>query len=407
MTAPGPTTTDGAAATAGTQGPRRPARRRAPVVVAGVLVLALVVGLVVWLLTRPETVRPEDFGAVGDGVADDTAALQTTLDALEPGQRLELAEGSTYTHADVLVLTVPDVHVTGGGELRATDEERSSFRVEADDVEISDLLLTVPETTRRWDATEQQRLLLRGTTGVEVHDVTVRGSAAAGIFLDGASSDFLLEDVVVEGTRADGIHVSGGSHDGRVVDATTRDTGDDGIAVVSYAQDGAPSARVEVESPVVRGSAARGLSVVGGEDVTWTDVDVEGTGAAGVYVAAEGEPYFTTSVARVVLDGGRVADANTDEGIDHGAVLVYDGSSESSVSDVTVEDLEVVGTRASASRQVGVIADGGGETITGVTLTGLAVEGGPDGLLSAPAATDVDVSGWTRDGEDVDPLAGG
>ncbi|MEJ5945314.1 glycosyl hydrolase family 28-related protein [Pseudokineococcus basanitobsidens] len=382
--------------------PRR--RRRALLVGTAAVVLLAVVAVVAWLATRPEEVRPEDFGAVGDGSADDTAAVQEALDALEPGQRLELADGAVYATSDVLVLSVPDVEVTGDAELRATDEERSSFRVEGDDVTISDVTLTTPQTTRRWDALEQQRLLLEGTRGVELRDVTVRGSAAAGVFVAGGSSDFLLDGVVVQGTRADGIHITQGSSDGRLVDVRTQDTGDDGVAVVSYAQDGAPSARIEVDSPVVDGTDARGISVVGGEDVTWTDVDVSGTAAAGIYVATEGDPYFTTDTRGVVVDGGRVTDANTDEGTDHGAVLLFDGSDDSSLADVVVRDVDVRGTRESASRQVGVIGE---QPVEGVELDGISLEGGPSDLLSAPAAQDLQVEGWTHDGEPVDPVDGG
>jgi len=390
---------------AGAATPPPRARRRGALVVAAAALLALVaVGVLVWGLVRPEVVRPEDFGAAGDGRTDDTAALQEALDALEPGQRLRLADGATYAHSDVLVLTVPDVEVVGDAELVATDEERSSFQVEADDVVLRDLVLSTPDTTQRWSSEDQQRLLLRGTTGVEVRDVTVRGSAAAGVFVAGASSDFLLDGVRVEDTRADGIHITQGSTDGRVVDVSTEGTGDDGVAVVSYAQDGAACARIEVVSPVVRGSAARGVSVVGGEDVSWEDVDVAGTGAAGVYIATEGDPYFTTSTSGVVVDGGSVVDANTDTEIDHGAVLLYDGSDDSELSDVVVRDLEVTGTRESASRQVGVIGD---QTVTGVELVDISVEGGPEALLSDPAAEGAVVEGWTLDGEDVDPLVGG
>ncbi|GAA2031744.1 right-handed parallel beta-helix repeat-containing protein [Pseudokineococcus marinus] len=382
----------------------RPAGRRGVVVAGAALVAVLVVaGALAWVLTRPEVLRPEDFGAVGDGRADDTAALQEAMDALRPGQQLRLADGATYATSDVLVLAVDDVEVRGRAELVATDEERSSFRVESDDVVLRDLVLSTPGTTRRWSSEDQQRLLLRGTSGVEVHDVTVRGSAAAGVFVAGGSTGFLLDGVRVEDTRADGVHITQGSSDGRVVDASTQDTGDDGVAVVSYAQDGAPSRDVRIESPVVRGSAARGVSVVGGEDVVITDVDVAGTGAAGVYVATEGDPYFTTSTSDVVVDGGQVVDANTDADIDHGAVLLFDGSDEADLTAVEVRDLAVRGTRSTASRQVGVIGD---QPVTGVELVDLRLEGGPADLLSAPAAEGLVVRGWTLDGDDVDPTSG-
>ncbi|MEJ5915911.1 glycosyl hydrolase family 28-related protein [Pseudokineococcus sp. 1T1Z-3] len=386
--------------------PPPPGRRaRRLVVVAVALVLAVAAALLAYVLTRPERVEPEAFGAVGDGVADDTAALQEALDALEPGQRLVLADDAVYATSDVITLSVDDVEVVGGAELRATDEERSSFQVEADDVLVSGVTFTTPGTTQRWSAEDQQRLLLRGTDGVELRDVTVRGSAAAGVFVAGASTNFLLDGVQVEDTRADGIHVTQGSSDGRLVDVSTSRTGDDGVAVVSYSQDGAPSARIEVERPVVRESDARGISVVGGEDITWTDVDVAQTAAAGIYVATEGDPYFTTSTSGVLVDGAVVVDANIDEGIDHGAVLLFDGNDDSSLSDVAVVDVDITGTRQTASRQVGVI---GGQDVDGVRLERFSLVGGPAALLSAPAAgADLVVEGWTSDGEEVDPLAAG
>ena len=223
-----------------------------------------------------------------------------------------LAEGRTYAVSDVLTLSVPGAVLTGGGTLLATDEERSSLTIAADDVVVQDVTLTIEDTSRRFDAFEQQRLYLDGHSGIVVRDVTVEGSAAAGIYVYG-TTDFLLEGVQVSGTEADGVHITGGASDGRVLRPVVRDVGDDGVAVVSYAQDGGPSDDIRVESPVVDGTDARGVSVVGGTNITYTDITVSGTAAAGVYVAAEGS-FDTTSGEGVRIEGGTVTDANTDDG---------------------------------------------------------------------------------------------
>ncbi|MCO7220220.1 glycosyl hydrolase family 28-related protein [Klenkia sp. PcliD-1-E] len=385
-------------------------RRRPLLVAAAVVVLLAAAGVTWWLVGRgspdeglydpADAVRVEDFGAVGDGTTDDTAAVQAAFDAVQPGGAVLLGEGRTYAVSDVVTLAVRGAVLTGGGTLLATDEERSSLAVSADDVVVQDVTLTIVPTSRRFDAFEQQRLWLDGHRGVVVRDVTVQGSAAAGIYVYG-TRDFVLDGVQVSGTRADGVHITGGASDGEVLQPVVRDVGDDGVAVVSYAQDGDPCAGIRVVSPVVDGTDARGISVVGGTDVTYTDITVSGTAAAGVYVAAE-TSYDTTSVDGVRVEGGSVTDANTDQDIDHGAVLVYNGGGERVVQDVTITGLELSGTRESASRWVGLISDGGGR-IEDVSLDGLSVTGaGPGALLvSNSPATTFETSGWTQDGDEV------
>ena len=357
--------------------------------------------------TRPpqadgSTIDVMTAGAVGDGRTDDTKALQAVFDRARPGQTVLLPEGRTFAVGDVLTLSNPRVTVRGGGTLLATDEGRSSLDLAADGITLADVTLSISNTTRRWDAYEQQRLRIDGHTGITVRDVTVTGSAAAGVYVGGGTSNFLLDGVHVSGTRADGIHITQGAHDGKVVDPVVRNVGDDGVAVVSYAQDGAPCADITVQSPVVDGTDARGVSVVGGENITYDDITVSGTAAAGVYVAAEGS-YDTAGVSGVTVHGGSVTDANTDTGTDHGAVLVYNGTQVRSVSDVRISDLELKDTRASASRWVGLVADSDKGRIADVTLTDLALDGkGPDEpFVSNQPATTFQASGWTRNGKKI------
>lgn len=393
-------------------------RSRRPVLVAAVaLVVVAVVAAVVVVLVRltgdgegsqatpppvERSVDLRDLGAVGDGRTDDTEALQRAFDEAEPGTALLLPEGVVFAHDDLLTLTSPGVTLTGGGTLHATDEERSSLTLAADDVALDGVVLTIEETSRRFEAYEQQRLRIDGHTGVVLRDVVVEGSAAAGVYVGGGTSDFVLEDVEVSGTEADGIHLTQGAHDGRVLSPVVRDVGDDGVAVVSYAPDGEPCARIEIVSPVVDGSTGgRGISVVGGTDITYRDVDVRDTYAAGVYIAAEGS-FDTAGVDGVVVDGGTVTGANQGEDIDHGSVLVFNGTDDEQVRDVRIEGLTIGGTRENASREVGLVSERE-DGIADVVLAGLVLDGdGPDvPLVSDNEGTTYRAEGWTVGGDDV------
>lgn len=316
------------------------------------------------------------FGAVGDGVADDTAAVQRALDAARPGVAVVVPAGRVFVHTDVLHVRVPGTVVTGGGVLLGTREERSSVWVEADGVTLDGLTVRTQGTTRRWEAWEQMGLRLAGHSGAVVRDVTVEGSAAAGLYVGGADH-FLLDHVTVQGTRADGIHLTEGSHDGLVLAPTVVGSGDDGVAVVSYRSDGAPCHDIVVRSPQVLGTTwGRGLSVVGGTDVAFTDVDVQRSDAAAVYLGSEGQPWNTWAPVRVSVTGGRLQDSNTDQRIDHGAVLVLAGGDGAPAPDtVTVRGLSISGTRRTASRSAGVISYGAAPQR--VLLDQLAITGGP------------------------------
>lgn len=345
------------------------------------------------------SVAVETFGAVGDGRTDDGPAIQRALDSLSPGETLRFTDGRTYLHAALLRASVRGTTLSGAATLMAANEARSAFQIDADDVTVEQLTFTTPTTTQRWDAYEQQKIWISGHSGVVLRDVTVRGSAAAGVYVGGGASHFLLERVRIDGTRADGIHITQGSHDGVIRRPVTTRTGDDGVAVVSYRQDGRPCARIRVEEPTVLGTTGgRGVSVVGGVDVLITDVNIQRSAAAAIYVSAEGDPYFTAGVRDVQIRGGRILDANQDASIDHGAVLIYDGSDSETVEQVSIVDLNISGTRSTASRQVGVIA-GRARLIKGVKITDIALTGGPAQLFSIEQPDQgFALSRWTQDG---------
>lgn len=340
-----------------------------------------------------------DTGAVGDGRTDDTAALQRALDEAGPGDVVVLPAGRSFAHDDVVRVRRDGVTLTGGGTLVATEAARSTLWVEADGVTVSGITLEGGggERGHSWDDTG---LLLKGTTGVVVDGVTVRDATSAGVFVDG-SSGFTLRGVVVEDSRADGIHITGGSADGALVDPVVRRSGDDGIAVVSYRDVETPVTGITVTSPRVETTTwGRGISVVGGRDVAYTDVFVEGSDAAALYFASEAN-WSTHATSGVTVDGGELVGSNTSEEVDHGALLVYSGDAARPVSDVRVSGLTIRDTAARASREVGVL----GAPSSDIVLEDITVEGSERGLfVSTNDGSDLVLRDWTRNGDAVADL---
>lgn len=325
---------------------------------------------------------------------DSTASLQAKFDALKSGQTLRL-DRITYAHSGVLRIRVPNVTIDGNGAtLQATQDATSSVQVTASNVRVTNLRLLNNNGGRRWDALDQQALVVRGTNGVTLSGVTVDGSAAAGIFVDG-SSGFTITDARVNNTRADGIHMTGGSGYGQVIRPVTTQTGDDGVAVVSYS-DSPPNHDISVLSPVVNGTrGGRGISVVGGTRISYSNITVRDSFAAGVYIATE-SGYNVQSVNTVSVLGGTVTRADYSPAVVTGAVLVYSGSASRSVTGVTLSGLSVVGTPTSAQRAVGVLRDAG--SMSGITLSQIKLSGSSVQPFVSNARGTYQATAWTLNG---------
>lgn len=353
-------------------------------------------------MAAERTVSPEMFGARGDGSMDDTISLQRALDSLSPGDTLRLGSGRTYRHTDVLTMRVPDVRITGSGTLLATEESRSAVVLAADRVLVDGgVTLRMGPTTGRWAAYEQMKLRIAGHDGVTVRDVVVDGAAAAGIYIGNGAANFQVENVRIQDTRADGIHITGAAHDGIVRGAIVDRSGDDGVAVVSYDNDPAPVQRILVETATVRDNTwGRGVSVVGGEDITFRTVTVRRSNAAAIYVAAEGFPFYTRAPERVTVEGAVLTGSNVNPAVDHGAILVYSGREESRPSEIVLSGIDVRGTRRTAPFQIGIIA--GPADVDDVRFDRVSIAGGGRAFWANVDPDGYHRTGWTIDGVAID-----
>lgn len=352
------------------------------------------IGMVVAMLT----IGCQSTAAVSEAQPDSTSTLQARLDAMAPGSSLTL-DGGVYSHGGVLLLRVPNVQIDGNGAtLQATNDAKSSVQIVADGVQLTNITLTAPQSGPRMTGLDQHKLVIAGNDD-SVSNIGIDGSAASGIFVNGAQN-FAIRNVTVTNTRADGVHMTQGAGPGVVDGVTTRGTGDDAVAVVSY-RDAKPTHDISISGVNVEGTRwGRGISVVGGVNVSVHDFTISSTSAAALYIATEGSPYFTLPVSGVTVRDGSIRQANQDADVVHGAILVAADNAGTAISDVSISNVDISGTSATAERNVAVVADGG--SVDGITMSQLHVD---DAALPAffsdanPGAYRLD--GWTVGGKSV------
>ncbi|KAI2497026.1 polygalacturonase [Fragilaria crotonensis] len=204
-------------------------------------------------LATGQTLSVENFGAVGDGVTDNTVALNSAFSQAPPGSTILIPAGRTYAHNNIIQIGVPDLKITGGGRLLATNEGRSGVWISADRVVMQDLILEMKSatTTGRWYTYESMKLRLMNCRGVVVRGVTIQGSANLGIHV-GNAIDFILDKVVVRNTRAGAIYIGEKSSSRTLLQPQTFNSGESAIVIQSSRQDGGQVNNILLQSPQVR-----------------------------------------------------------------------------------------------------------------------------------------------------------
>jgi hypothetical protein len=287
-----------------------------------------------------------DFGAVGDGAADDTAFIQAAVDAVQGQGGVVWFSPGSYRTSDILRIDKDKVKLWSAngqaGLISIADgvPRRQAVVVTAANVGIFGLRFN-SDADRRLTALEDSAVALDGAVATEVVGLEITNSASAAVFVFGASRETYVDGNAIVNTWADGVHFTDGSqqawvwNNGYFTEAPTN--GDDGVACVSYGS-GPRCGRMEWWNNTHYGSSwGRGLAVVGGEDIDIHHNVVVFTGAAGILVASE--PSFDTSGSeRIRIRDNVVIGAG--HAVPHPAILV--SALDGAISHVVIDDNVVV-----------------------------------------------------------------
>jgi hypothetical protein len=167
----------------------------------------------------------KEFGATGDGVTDDTAAIQAAINSLTAGGIVYLP-GATYIVSSTLNIPVSNVKMMGSGNatvIKAADSSNYVVMILANalnGIVISDLVVDANHANRAGLTNRTVGIELRSCVDSTVENcisqnmIGAPGTPGVGIGISGLSNrckvtSCILKDCGIDGKAADGIYSSG------------------------------------------------------------------------------------------------------------------------------------------------------------------------------------------------------
>jgi hypothetical protein len=300
------------------------------------------------------------FGARGDGVSDDAAAIERSAASLRTGGIVVFPAG-TYVQTRSIVIKSPNILIWGSGaRLHGSDPMNQALGLTGARSAVIGLTLTA-RTIVRATKLPQMRLVLTGRGNAAIDNV-IDGASAAGIMVYGGR-DFWIEGNTVRNTLSDAIHITHGAQAGVVVRNVVRASQDDMIAVVGYGKGSAPRNILIAENDVAGNPWGRGIAIVGGRDITVRDNAIRDViSGAGLLIARE-RFWNTDGSSNVVIERNLLERIQTHGEVlagrprtGQGAIEVYSdgkGDRELAVHTLLVRDNEIRGSRAEGVRLIG------------------------------------------------------
>ncbi|WP_223488583.1 M10 family metallopeptidase C-terminal domain-containing protein [Pseudomonas sp. A-RE-19] len=272
----------------------------------------------------------QNFGAKGDGITDDTAAVQSAIDAAaaagggqvymptgtyivsggaEPSDGCLMLKSNVYLYGDGMGATT--VKVADGSDTKITGIIRSAYGEETHDFGVSNLTIdgNRDSTTGKIDgwfngyipgeAGYDSNVTLDSVEikdcsgyGFDPHEQTVniviKNSVSHGNGLDGFVADFLsnstFENNVAYDNDRHGFNVVTSTHDFTMTNNVAYDNGGNGIVVQRGSEDIPSPSNITITGGEVYGNGAEGVLIKLSSEVTVAGVDIHDNASDGVRI---------------------------------------------------------------------------------------------------------------------------
>ena len=272
----------------------------------------------------------QNFGAKGDGLTDDTAAIQSAIDAaaaagggqvymptgtyivsggVEPSDGCLMLKSNVYLYGDGMGAT--NVKVADGSDTKITGVIRSAYGEETHDFGISNLTIdgNRDSTTGKIDGwfngfipgkegydsnvtIDSVEIKDCSGYGFDPHEQTVnmviKNSVSHGNGLDGFVADFLSDSTFENNVAYDndrhGFNVVTSTHDFTLTNNVAYNNGGNGIVVQRGSENIPSPSNITITGGEVYGNGAEGVLIKLSSDVTVSGLDIHDNASAGVRI---------------------------------------------------------------------------------------------------------------------------
>lgn len=287
-----------------------------------------------------------DFGAKGDGVTDDTTAIQNALNAVDSNWALFFPTGIYKYTVKFQMYAKTTAILYGDGPhktiLLAANKDSSTLNFElCNNIEACDFALRCPTGDVRDNSNNSRRgMMLFNSDSITLRNIEVFNVEDAGFLIEEGSDNVLVDRCYVNHSWSDGFHITGSCANVTLRNCKALETGDDSFASVGY--DPQSNTNIKYHNCLSLDGGARGFcfeGTIGGEALYCQIYRSAHAGAA----LDTPSSFLPNAVDNILIRDCYFDNCRTDQLTDHPVILLF--AENKSVHNITIDRNKIYNAR--------------------------------------------------------------